>query len=454
MKILSFIIALFYSFVMTAGLYSQRAESWELDAPCYEGGRISNQSSTGSSGLLSDEEGLTGSENVMQTVSYTTAEEFSDYCGKLIDSGYENVYESTGEGITASAFKKDGGLLYLYYCEKKKEARIIEDNTANSFEDFGYTCSSGEGVTVYQFDYPYADFGERKDEEIYSTNGMMYIIRLADNSLVIIDGGSIRQSSDENVNECMRFLHKITNTKENEKITVSLWYGTHGHSDHVTFFYKLLGFYHNDIDLQRVMFNYPSLSLVEHDGRIDMFRDRLALLYPHVKYLCPHTGFSFNIANLGVDVLYTHEDAVNARTGKTPVKNANDGSVVCRLTAAGRRFLVLGDINVLAQDKMLKMYDPSVFRCDLLQGAHHLYNAVDIIYRYAKADLVFCPMSEGRAKAGLPGYTGARLFYKKNQLLFAGNALYSVEMNRSGLTLSEGHTDCVPYDGSSMNEIH
>jgi len=447
-------MAVFYSFVMYTGLYSPKTESWELDIPCYEGGRISSNSYLGTSGLLSDENGPTGGENRMQVVSYTTADEFSYYCDKLEAGGFDGVYSNKKDGITSAGYRNDAQLVYLYYCERTKEARIIEDNVTNSFEDFGYTCSEGEGVTIYQFDYPYADFGEHINEDIYSTNGMMYIIRLADNSLVVIDGGSIRHSSDENIDECMRFMHKITGTEENEKITISLWYGTHGHSDHVTFFYKLIGFYHNNIDLQRVMFNYPSLSLVEHDGRIDMFRERLALLYPNVKYLAPHTGMSFNIANLSFDVLYTHEDAVIARTGKTPVTNTNDGSTVCRLTAAGKRFLVLGDMNILAQDRMLRMYDTDVFKTDVLQGAHHLYNAVDIIYKYADADYVFCPMSEGRAKAGLPGYTGARLFYKKNQLLFAGNALYSIEMNSDDLTLSESHTNCVPYDDSSMNEIH
>ena len=71
---------------------------------------------------------------------------------------------------------------------------------------------------------------------------------------------------------------------------------------------------------------------------------------------------------------------------------------------------------------------------------------------YAGADFVLCPMSEGHGKT-LWGYKAARLFYKKDQLLFAGSALYGVAMNADGLTLSVDHTACGPYDDSSMNII-
>ncbi|MBR6701885.1 MAG: hypothetical protein IKI78_01945, partial [Clostridia bacterium] len=133
--------------------------------------------------------------------------------------------------------------------------------------------------------------------------------------------------------------------------------------------------------------------------------------------------------------------------------NANDGSTVCRITAAGKRFLVTGDINVLAQDKILSLHDRSEIKCDILQAAHHLYNPIALIYDFADAEYVLCPMSEGRG-AWLPGNASARLFYGRSQMLYAGNAMYIIEMNKDGLTLTEKHSACVPYDGSSMNEIH
>lgn len=452
-KFISSLLSLFFALFSSLGLAGNQPEKWVLDIPVYEGGRISSECYLDGSGILSDWDGPTGKESRMELISYTNADEYGAYCDMLCEKGYEKVYSNVLGGVTANAFRAGDKLYYTYFSENLNEVRIVEDNNTRNFEDFSYSYESDEGVTVYQFDYPYADFGEKKDEEIYSTNGMMYIIKLADNSLIVIDGGSIRQSSDKNIDKCIKLMHKITGTQSGEEINIALWYGTHGHSDHVTFFYKLIGYYHGEINLERVMFNYPSLSLVEHDERIDMYRSRLALLYPEVKYLCPHTGMSFDIANTVIDVLYTQEDAVNARTGKTPVTNANDGSLICRISSAGRRFLVLGDMNIIAQTKVTSIHGKEEFKCDVLQGAHHLYNAVAIIYDYADADYVFCPMSYGRGK-WLPGHASARLSYKEDQLLYADDALYIIKMDKNGITVDSDHTDCVPYDDSSMNDIH
>ena len=452
-KTLAYFFTILYTLLASAGMFQNSADRWMLDIPVYEGGRICDEVYLDGSGMVSDAEGPVGTESRMELVKYTSADKYAQYCDKLAQAGCEKTYSNTLGGVVCNAFRSDGKLYYTYFMSNKNEVRIIEDNNTRSFEDFGYSCNEGESATVYQFDYPYADFGAHKNEDIYSTNGMLYFIKLADNSLIVIDGGSIEQSSDKNVETCMDFMRRITGTEDGQDVNIALWYGTHGHSDHVTFFYKLIGFYHNQINLERVMFNYPSLSLVEHDERIDMYRNRLQKLYPDVKYLCPHTGFRFNIANAEIDVLYTQEDAVNALTGKTPVENANDGSTVCRITVAGKRFLVLGDINVLAQDKILSIHNKDEIRCDILQAAHHLYNPVALIYQYANAEYIFCPMSEGRG-IWLPGNASARLFYAKSRMLYAGNAMYIIEMNGDGLNVTQTHTDCVPYDESSMNALH
>lgn len=451
-KILSIIIAVIQSVLLLFGANGGNESAWQLEGlPCYGGGIVCDTVYDAGSGLKADRDGPTETDSKMQLVTATNLGEYEAYCSKLEESGYDMTYSNTFGGVNCNAFRKDGKLYYTYFTASLGEARIIEDNVTNSFEDFGYTYSEGSAATVYQFDHIYS--GLVSDRDLYSTNGMMYIIRLADNSLIVIDGGSIRQSSDKNIDECIKFMHKITGTEVGETVKIALWYGTHGHSDHVTFFYKLLGHYHNEIDLERVMFNYPSRSLIEHDERIDMYRDRLAAMYPNVKYLAPHTGMSFDMANVGFEVIYTHEDAVSAYTGKTPIENANDGSTVCRLTVAGKRLLILGDLNILGERKIVNMHGKDIFKTDILQAPHHLYNADTVIYGSSNAEWVLCSNSENMARSGMPGYTSAKLFYKDEQLLYADNALYGIEMSADGLTVSVDYTECVPCDGSSMNTI-
>lgn len=449
-KIFSIILALIQSILLLFGANGGNESAWQLDGvPAYDGGIVCKTVYNAGSGLKWDYDGPTETDSKMQLVTATDLGEYEAYCSKLEENGFVKTYSNVFGGVNCNAFRKDGKLYYTYLSEILGEVRIIEDNGTNSFEDFGYTYSAGSAATVYQFDHVYS--GLVSDRELYSTNGMMYIIRLADNSLIVIDGGSIRQSSDKNIDECIKFMHKITGTEAGETIKIALWYGTHGHSDHITFFYKLLGYYHKEIDLERAMFNYPSFSLIEHDKRADMFRERLVKYYPNVKYLAPHTGMSFSIANVDFDVIYTHEDAVSAFTGKTPVTNANDGSTVCRLTAAGKRLLILGDLNILGEHKIVNMHGKDIFKTDILQAPHHLYNADTVIYGSSKAEWVLCPNSENMAVSGMPGYTSARLFYRDDQLLYADNALYGIEMSADGLTVSVDYTECVPCDGSSMN---
>lgn len=453
-KFIAAVMAFIQAIMIYFGSTGVNTQKWKLEGiPAYEEGVVCETVYNTGSGLLSDKDGVAETDGKMQLVSATDKKDYDAYCKMLEEKGFDRVYSNELEGVVCNAFRKNGKLFYTYFCESLGEVRVIEDSCTKDFEDFGYTYSEGSAVTVYQFDYPYCNSLNKEEEKTYSTNGMMYILRLADNSLVVIDGGSIRHSSDKNIEECMKFMRSITGTKDGEKLRIALWYGTHGHSDHVTFFYKLLGFYHKDIDLERVMFNYPNLALIEHDERINMYRNRLQKFYPDVKYLAPHTGMSFNIANLRFDVLYTHEDAVSALTGKTPIKNANDGSTVCRLTAAGKRFLVLGDLNVLGESKIVNMHGKEVFKTDVLQAPHHLYNSDTVIYANSKADYVLCSMAYNRAKLGMLGYSSAKLFYSRDKLLFADDALYGIEMSESGLSLSVSHTDCVEYDGSSMNTV-
>ena len=116
----------------------------------------------------------------MQLVSGTTMSEYTSYCETLVENGFENVYSNQLGAVSANAFRKDGKLYYTYYADKTGEARIIEDNATTSFENFGYTYSEKDDVTVYQFQYPYYDGEQNTDKNVYSTSGMMYIIRLAE----------------------------------------------------------------------------------------------------------------------------------------------------------------------------------------------------------------------------------------------------------------------------------
>ncbi|MCI7334662.1 MAG: hypothetical protein MSH34_07060, partial [Oscillospiraceae bacterium] len=198
-KFIAAIMALIQALMIYFGSTGVNTKKWKLEnLPRYEGGVVCERVYNTGSGILSDGEGPTESDGKMQLVCSTSLPEYTEYCEKLCTNGFEEVFSNEFGGVVCNAFRKDGKLYYTYYCGKTQEARIIEDNCTKNFEDFGYTYSEGSAATVYQFQYPYCKTRGLNDDKNLSTNGMMYIIRLADNSLVVIDGGSIEQSSDKN----------------------------------------------------------------------------------------------------------------------------------------------------------------------------------------------------------------------------------------------------------------
>ena len=86
---------------------------------------------------------------------------------------------------------------------------------------------------------------------------MLYVLRLRDNSVIIIDGGEIEQATEEACDEFMRRLEDLTNTEKGGKIRVAAWICTHNHDDHMDVFTKLLKREKDILCVERVMFNFP-----------------------------------------------------------------------------------------------------------------------------------------------------------------------------------------------------
>ena len=89
----------------------------------------------------------------------------------------------------------------------------------------------------------------------------------------------------------MRRLEDLTNTEKGGKIRVAAWICTHNHDDHMDVFTKLLKREKDVLCVERVMFNFPSRTLLDYSsGCTDRLRERLKKYAPNAKYLKLHTG--------------------------------------------------------------------------------------------------------------------------------------------------------------------
>ena len=293
---------------------SRVREGWLLDAPSYEGGVLATSLYDAGTGLSQDSAAADGERSYMMCISNTSQNEFIAYTEKLVRRGYVLDSENTMDAPRYSGlvrqtnlyrqYRKDNKLLYVYFNAAIDQVRVIEDHASipeSEFEySFGYNGDTPVDVCMYGMKYhpkglQFSDPGGDPDT---ANNGSFFIIRQADNSVILIDGGARRQVTDISVEGLWSFLHQITEKEENEPITVACWFVSHPHEDHYSLVYALLEKYHEQIDLQRVMFNFPNptaggQALYEFRGNIDCY-------FPNAKFLKCHTGQSIHLGSIGV----------------------------------------------------------------------------------------------------------------------------------------------------------
>ena len=137
--------------------------------------------------------------------------------------------------------------------------------------------------------------------------------------------------------------------------------------------------------------------MIAYSDEYRSFLGTLEAKYPSAAFLKLHPGMTFSMGGLTVDVLYTHEEAVNAGTGKTKISDFNDSSTVLRVTFGGKRVLFLGDANKVIEESLIELYAPETLQADIVQIAHHGINPLNYIYRLTKGTYALVSNSEVNA---------------------------------------------------------
>ncbi len=406
------------------------AEGWlHRDLPRYEGGVYSDVLYLNGQGI--DPAQPADKEGKMQIVSCTDAEDFAAYDKALTAAGYAREYAREADGNLFRSYTKGTQRVYTYLIAAIGEARIItEDMTVSrSLSEFGYTYTpaAGEASMVYQYALPLRDATHVKANG-FVDRGMLYVIKLADNSVILVDGGESTQFPPEQVDNLMSFLREITGVGETGKVKIATWYLTHGHGDHYQGFALLLKKYHADIDLERVMYNIPSSysdnsTITGQNWGIQRMLNYIKSYYGDIPFLKTHTGQVVQLADVTIEVLYTHEDLVDPNTGATEVgTNYNEASMVSKITwGGGKTFLLTGDIDSKAASITMENWKPDSLRVDVIQIAHHVLNDLSDFYHVTQAPVMLVPQSLHRIKehsvAPTP-YSAARKYVKSGMCYF------------------------------------
>lgn len=374
---------------------------WLLAVPAYEGGTLAQKLYDCGTGMQSDNGSPNAERSFMMCISGTTATQFNNYQYKLSDCGYtvdsENVVPcSNGKYNLFYGYRKGNQYLWVYYLANTGEVRVIEDRVSTPESEFEYSFDYDDntGTEIYLYGMKYhpqgMGYGEVGGSLDSANNGLFVIIKQADGSLFLIDGGLFVQATPAAVRGLWDFMHEITGKAANEKIVISCWFVTHPHGDHHAFVSSLIRNYHQYLDLQRVMFNFPNPSEMTGNMGIDgEIQSVVCQYFPNAMFAKCHTGQSIHLGSMTIDVMTTHEDAVLATTGKNTITEGNSLTSLLRFTFAdGTRYMELGDITKERESALVGMYSDASFKCQISDVAHHGFNQVQRLYDKISAKYV------------------------------------------------------------------
>ena len=385
------------------------APAWGLSpVPEYKGGKLSAPYATGHGISMGDPE----RGGVLQVVSGTAKEEFLAYFKVLENAGYTRTfYRELGANVYAQ-YTNGTELVYTYYTDCEKEVHVILDLEGDTLDKFNYSyeAKAGDTASFYQYALMFDPTGKGgynvEKGKIYENCGLFDVIKLSDNSLVLLDGGWFPQTPEKAVEECFKFLCEITGTGEGEKLRIAALYFTHGHGDHVFMALRLVEKYSDRIVVERLMHNLP---VAHRDQTFKVLGDLLAEKYPDMKFAKLHTGEEISLGGVTFDVVFTHDDMVSPE-GISEIREFNNTSVMLKMNANGRSFMLMGDWGGSYIERDKTEYKPmeksliesfklscgtNYLKSDAIQTGHHAINDwLENFFAVVDADVAFIPQQD------------------------------------------------------------
>lgn len=229
-------------------------------------------------------------------------------------------------------------------------------------------------------------FGEEKkliqlcpDDEA-GNFGMGYILCLGNGHFIIYDGNG---DSGDMAGKIYSYLVKYT--PDGQMPVIDAWFVSHVHWDHVTALLDFAKKYADKVELRNLLANFPALHnlyIKERGPNTDFYArwwPEILRCFPLAKVWKVHTGQSFSVGDVNVEVLLTHEDVYPNTV------YPNDSSTVTMMYVNQKKIFFPADIEYAAPCKLLHDMYTSYLKSDYYQVAHHGWNS-EALYFYDDVD--------------------------------------------------------------------
>ena len=402
------------------------------------------------------------SDVTLQKINLSNEEEFRAYLAKVESYGFKKEYENITTESYFLTYKSADQRIHVSFKPRTGEAQVISDPKGISIEEFGYsyTPAAGERSEYYLYGLPMSD-GKGNN---HPNCGTLSIIKCADNSVIIIDGGAYdgdggtQMYGEEVMGAFDDFLHQITGTADGDKVRISAWFVTHYHADHVMGFREFLKIYYANYDLERVIANIPiqdcggssnpfPTSVTNYAyGLLDGWRELIEIRYPNCKEIKVHTGQKIQIADVTLDVIYTHEDLLNM-SARFSSSDSNDTSTCIRVDNGQMSMVVLGDASQSSEARIRSNFTEVTLKSDIIQPAHHLIYAIFDIFKEVQP--TYAMVTQAREVMGssstLPNQGSYKDRDKKLKELVAEENCYFAGNESVGFAVVDGKIERIYY---------
>lgn len=304
----------------------------------------------------------TGDDCYMVNFGGVSKDKFEEYCDSMTDNGLTLYAEKTLEGNIYKTYFNDKYVVTTIYTKYNDMCKVLAEPLSGTAlptkaEDNTYTPVDGCDTTITQVGLLSDDLGE-------TYNGMCYIVRLADGSFIVVDGGFAVEGYEDRIYNVLK-----KQAPDPDHIVIAAWMITHAHDDHVDVFENFFKSYADDVTVERFICNLPSDKQVENIwepewNRADKVRELIDKYFPNVPMIKAHPGQEFYIRNAKINILYT----IDIYDGL--LEDFNNTSVVFKLEAEGKKMIFLGDYDDNGKT-MSNLYRMQTLKSDIMQVAHH-----------------------------------------------------------------------------------
>ena len=302
----------------------------------------------------------------------------ASYGTELEKIGYTVYQEYEDKNIHSATYRNGDISAHTYYLKRVGEFRvIIQENAEFPINPYGYEKLCAPAVT---------QLGIYNDPKVYT--GMGYLIRLADGTFVVIDGGIELDYNGE-------LLYNLLCEQKPDgidDIVIAAWILTHDHGDHFGVIKNFLENYEDKVTLRMLIGNeisdYVYATTEKGTRSFDFYS--VAGHFGGCVLMKAHTGQKFYFPGVTFTVLRTHED-IYPQT----MHLFNDvASTVFDAVIGDTRILWLADVEKSSAPRLQEMYGEDL-KCDVMQIAHHgIGNGWDDLYALCNPRIAFWPAGD------------------------------------------------------------